>query len=291
MKNFIKSPPTALMLLLALLLPTLIPAGAQAQDQEAGLSEMPENPWKLDLTLWLALPFIDGDTTLAGSETSLSLVPKDLFDNADTLFAAQGRIDLWYDNRFGLIAESMGSLMKTEQTFSRTPTLPAIPAAGVKTEIEWESVFVDFMAAYRVYQGPLGDSGMTWRFDATAGMRYTHLKQTADFTGLGILGLTGSIGSTEDWIEPIVGGQFRLIINDKWSVDLHGNVGGFGIDNASDLSWRLGLIVGYKINHRLTLLTGYQAYGLDYDNGEAGRGHMAFDGVQHGPGFGLTISF
>jgi hypothetical protein len=252
---------------------------------------VPEKLWKLDLTLWLAMPFIDGDSTLAGSTANLSLTPRELFDSADTLFGAQGRIELWYDNRFGLIVESMGSLMETEQTFSRTPTLPAIPAAGVDVDIEWESVFVDFMVAYRLYEGPLGDSDMTWRFDATAGLRYNHLKQTADLTGLGILGLAGTIGGTEDWVEPIVGGQIGLQINDKWSVDLHGNVGGFGIDNASDLSWRLGLIVGYRVNDRLTLLAGYQAYGLDYDNGEAGRGHMAFDGIQHGPGFGLMLSF
>lgn len=88
------------------------------------------------------------------------------------------------------------------------------------------------------------------------GLRYTHFKQQADLQGLGPLRLRGTIGGTEEWIEPIVGARIDVQINDRWSVGVLGNVGGFGIGDASDLSWRIDAGLGFRINNRLTVRGG-----------------------------------
>ena len=247
--------------------------------------------WHGQMTLWIVLPFMSGDASVAGSSVNLELNPGDIFDAADTVIGGQGQLEVWYDNRFGLVVESMGSLIEAEQTISRSPVLPAIPAAGVKVNLQWELVIVDIEGAYRIHEGPLGDSGMKWRLDGTAGLRYTHFKQEAELAGLGGLGLSGTVGGTEDWVDPIIGARIGVEINDRWSCGVRGNVGGFGIGNASTLSWRVAAGFGYKINERLTLKAGYQVYGLDYDNDEVGRGQIGFDGLIHGPVVGLTFNF
>ena len=239
----------------------------------------------------LALPFMDGDASAAGSSIGLDLGPRDIFDAADTLIGGQGRLEVWYDDQCGLIVEAMGSLIEAEESISATPVIPLVPVVGANVDITWEFVLVDIEGAYRIHEGPLGDGGMRWLLDGMAGLRVNHFKQEVDLSGLAPLGLGGTVGGTEDWVEPIVGARIGIQIDKRWSLGVRGNVGGFGLGEASDISWRLAAGVGYQINERLGLKAGYQVYGLDYDNGESGLGQIGFDGLMHGPVMGLTLSF
>ena len=56
----------------------------------------------------------------------------------------------------------------------------------------------------------------------------------------GPLGITTSIGGEEDWVEPMIGGRIIYYTSDKLMFGVSGDVGGFGIGEASDLSWKYG---------------------------------------------------
>ncbi|MGH6645014.1 MAG: hypothetical protein ACRED3_20195, partial [Bradyrhizobium sp.] len=62
----------------------------------------------------------------------------------------------------------------------------------------------------------------------TVGFRYQHLKAKADFSGP-ILQLDAE--GTQDWIDPTVGMILNYKINDKWFVNVIGDVGGFGVSS------------------------------------------------------------
>jgi len=76
-----------------------------------------------------------------------------------------------------------------------------------------------------------------------------------------------SRGTTLDYVEPYLAGKMGFLITDKWSILIMGNIGGFGIEGASDLTWNLSGTVHYRPWQLVTFGLGYRAYDIDYKNG------------------------
>jgi hypothetical protein len=47
------------------------------------------------------------------------------------------------------------------------------------------------------------------------------------------------IGTSESWVDPIVGVALRAPLSDRWFARRFADVGGFGIGDASELSWQV----------------------------------------------------
>jgi hypothetical protein len=106
--------------------------------------------------------------------------------------------------------------------------------------------------------------------------------------------VTGSVSTKidEDWIDPIIGIRWTRPIAEQWNMRLSGDVGGFGIADGADLTWSATATVMFRMSEKLILDLGYQALGVDYDNGKAANdGFFAYDTITHGPLVGLLIKF
>jgi len=147
--------------------------------------------------------------------------------------------------------------------------------------------------AYRTDEKAIGDSQKSaiW-LKPYAGLRYSCLKQEIDLdvdvAGIGGAGTTR--GGDEEWIEVCVGARMVVRINERWKFAVRGDVGGFGIGDASDLTWILLAGFDYKPWRRTSIKFGYKIYDIDYETGSGGD-RFGFDGQMRGPWLGVTIHF
>lgn len=100
-------------------------------------------------------------------------------------------------------------------------------------------------------------SNDTVRFDAGGGFRYTF----ADID----VGLVGqepmsdvSIAADGDYVDLLLAARLSGNFTDKIYGYAFGDVGGFGIENSSDLTWQLAGALGYRLTNRWSVLGGYR---------------------------------
>ncbi|MGI9356602.1 MAG: hypothetical protein ACR2PF_15760 [Rhizobiaceae bacterium] len=86
----------------------------------------------------------------------------------------------------------------------------------------------------------------------------------------------------DTWIDPMVGIKGNYVIDDRWSVTGWGMVG----TGQSDISWDAFAALNYQYNETLSLVAGYRAVGVDYQ-----EGGFLFDLVLAGPLVGAVLKF
>ena len=72
---------------------------------------------------------------------------------------------------------------------------------------------------------------------------------------------------------------------------LRGDVGGFGIDDASDYTYNVMAAFRYSFSDSMALIVGYRVFGMKYDSGSSGSEQFGFDGIAHGPMIGMNYTF
>jgi hypothetical protein len=98
--------------------------------------------------------------------------------------------------------------------------------------------------------------------DAEAGVRYWHMNNSLDLLQGSATSVT--VGQTQNWVDPTVGGRFRLNLPKSSFVNFKGDVGGFGV--GSSLSWQIYGGVGKEFKKRFSALLGYRYLYVDYSN-------------------------
>lgn len=92
------------------------------------------------------------------------------------------------------------------------------------------------------------------------------------------------------WVDLIVGVRWTRAINDRWQMQLRGDIGGFGVK--SDFTSALAAGALYSFSDRYALDLQYKALWVDFEDGTSGQpGFFSYDTVTHGPIVGLKISF
>jgi hypothetical protein len=89
---------------------------------------------------------------------------------------------------------------------------------------------------------------------------------------------------TVDWVDPIVGLRVRGDLTQRWSLFAMGDVGGWNIGNASDLTWQAMLGSQIRLTERLGLQTGYRVLSVD-------RNETFQNVTMHGPQIGFFVRF
>ena len=79
-------------------------------------------------------------------------------------------------------------------------------------------------------------------------------------------------------------------LNKKWALSLYGDVGGFGIGDAAELTYNVVGLVSYRLSEDTALRVGYRVYGIDYDSG-GGMSRVGIDGTIQGARIGFTFTF
>jgi opacity protein-like surface antigen len=166
--------------------------------------------------------------------------------------------------------------------------LPIPAAATIDVDVDITDSVFDFAVGYRLVEKPLGDGSRTLLIEPFAGGRYHYLKQEIDLSAGGSPITT--LGGSEDWVEPIVGGRIALVLTEKLKFLLRGDVGGFGIGSASDLTWNLIAALDFQPWEKTSLKLGYRHFDMDYEKGSGTRA-FGFDGQIYGPQVGVTFYF
>ena len=227
-------------------------AGVEAQgDADAGSSR-----WSFTVTPYLWAAGLDGETAASGVGSEIDTGYRFLsLDNLDLTLAAnlEARKGRWTVLLDGLYVEF-------SDAFDR-PT--------VDTDAEISGRIFESSATYPAARVP----GLELVF----GMRYVALDSEVQLTP----GPAGSAG--ESWLDPLVGARFKHDFNDRWSVSLRGDVGGFGV--ASELTTNLSATVGYRITDAMTLRFGYRALQMDFEDGG-----FVLDAIAQGYTVGLSFA-
>lgn len=105
-------------------------------------------------------------------------------------------------------------------------------------------------------------------------------------TGAGTNRRSASGGAS--WVDPLVGLYGRFPLTERWSVDLKGDVGGFGA--GSEFVWQVTSGVRWKLNDAWDLIASYRYYDVDFED-ENSSGLLRYDMVSHGPMLGATWRF
>ena len=118
---------------------------------------------------------------------------------------------------------------------------------------------LDFGVGYRLVELPVGES-QKLTFDPIGGIRYAYFKDEANIDPAGPLGgiISGrTLGGDEEWVEPFFGGRVRWDITDKLAAAVRGDIGGFGIGSASQLTWNLIAGIDYQLTEKMSFKFAY----------------------------------
>lgn len=236
------------------------------------------------------MPSLDAEGTVDGPlggslSANIDLSFGDVLDYLN--FTAMGRMEAW-NGKWGLTFDGIFMNLGADGSFQgRRGVVDFSLDADVRLGM------ADFALAYRLIEQRFGDdSHQCLTFEPYGGLRYSYLREiidlNVDIAGVGTQGVT--LGTSEDWVEPFVGGRVVWYLNDKWSLNARGDAGGFGIGSASNLTWQILGGVDYQFTQSIIFNAGYRYVELDYSHG-SGSDKLGIDLRAKGPYLGLTILF
>lgn len=155
----------------------------------------------------------------------------------------------------------------------------AVGPVNVRSSADMEQTMFEADVGYRI-------SGYITAF---AGARYTDIDGDIGVVTSGVgPGTSSSAGTSESWVDPVVGllGEFPLTENWQW--DLRMDIGGFGV--GSDFVWQAMGTLRWKLRPNLDLLASYRYMEVDYED-DGPEGLLVYDMVSTGPGLGVTFRF
>jgi hypothetical protein len=235
-------------------------------------------PCRLGASFTLAgwLSRMDGELTVRGQTAEVDQDFDDVFDLLENHLDGilQGQVRVTY-GRWAVQLASSWLRLEADRALLR----PAGGTAEVSSEI-WQG---QLDVWYRVGETALGCEPCSpcVLYDVYAGVRWmdveNELRTPAAVREQG-----------KSWVDPVIGGRVAYDFHRRWIVDLQADVGGFGV--ASDFTWRVRVGGEWWFSRHAALKAGWMWLGTDYESG-SGADAFAWDIVQDGPYFGLTVAF
>jgi hypothetical protein len=247
-----------------------------------------DDEWRFQLTpyIWATSADIDA-ATINGRSASAELDFNDLFDLLD--FAGFARIEA-RKGRLGFFFDATYADLGAEGDFK--PQIGPITFPTIEIESDFRQASLDLGVTYRFYI-PSGEKKKRLWIEPLGGLRYAYLKQEIDISKapgpvIGALGRT--LGDEEEWFEPFIGARIGVNLTPKLTFIARGDIGGFGLDDASDLTWNFLAGFDYKPWQSVSIKIGYRIYDIDYEKGD-GNDEFGLDAQLHGPAAGVTFYF
>lgn len=279
--------------------------------------------WVFKVTPYAWMPTkMESTSTLSGLTGTLRLNCQDIIDNLG--MAMFTRVETWKDDKWGFSYDTVYMYLQFNEGFSLSRSAKKVIGgdrfnrtfqvdvnADIALDVDVRLWMNDFAAHYRLIDQRFG-GGNSERLivEPYGGLRYMYLRQEATIEQTTNIRLSSSgsrpgarsgfrsrsssgkqkIGDSRDWVEPFVGTRLIWELNEKFSLNIRGDVGGFGIGSAADLTYQIIPGCSYKLNENTTFDFAYRYANLDYSNG-SGTDKLAMDLEAYGPVFGLTIVF
>jgi len=238
-----------------LLVTTMFAHPATAQDASGN--------WRQTFYLYGMGVAIDGDARVGPLTVPVDISISDLFDALDMGGMAAYRID---NGTWSFSAD----VTYMDLGWSRS-TQQGLAAAALDVE-------------QLTVMGTVGRR-ISPRLEAVFSLAYFDL--SSELTGQ-VLQQQVSVSRDVDWIDPLIGLNYRVPFAEKWTLDLRGDVGGFG--GGSDQTLHGWVKVVRQNSPSFSWFMGYRYIAYDYETG-SGLNFQRYDLSQQGPGVGLAWSF
>jgi len=242
----------------------------------------PPGPWVFRAEAYLWVPSIDGEIG-KGGKADVDLNVGDMYDIVrDSLDSGlAGRIE-GSNGDWGFLAEIIR--IRTED--ERGDSSVRVGSSELKFEPELELDVLEIGA--RKYLGSahtFSEYSPAVLYEAIGGARYVDADSKLNF-GRGVK----ADADDNDWIDPFIGARATTQLSDRVTLGVRGDVGGFGLGEASDFTWRADAVLRVKIVDSFGAFVGWQAYSVDQDRG-SGAGKYTYDLTFSGPYMGLQLDF
>lgn len=234
----------------------VVPVAAHAQPA-GGFGA--QGRWVVEVMPYLWAAGLDGDTGADGAGSEIDTDYE--FFSLDNLDFALGAAVTARKDRWGMLYDAM--YVEFSDAFERAPG----------SEVEVSGGFVEAIGARAAPNGrPL---------ELLFGVRNVVLKSTVDVAPV------PRASARETWLDPLIGIAFTHAFNDRWSVVLRGDIGGFGISSeSSELATNLAAQFGWRLNDKLTLRGGYRLLQMDFDGDS-----LVLDATLQGYVVGVSLVF
>jgi len=255
-----------------------------------------DDGWSFQFIPYLFLPVqatgsvkLGDEVALPGSGSFPTLIRdidiniKDLF-NLDKLFVLSGRFEARNSN-FGIYLNGL------YQNVGFTNSLGL--QSAVDAEVSTSLYIVDLSLGWRIASvSPVtaeadpetGKRYPTLDIELLGGVRYGNLSQSVDFSP------GPDFDADFDWFEPLFGIQNRIFISKNLSLGGRANFSGFGIGDASSLTWEVVLDLDWRLSPGFSLRPGYRFFSIDIER-EGRVGDQGLELFSHGPWLGMVFSF
>jgi hypothetical protein len=225
----------------------------------------PTSNWHFAVSPYLWFPGVHGTIGARGHDASIHVSPGDLLSHFR--FGLMGLVDTRY-KRIVLPLDMVWVRLGANNALALTDN-------AVSARIRGEEFILTPKVGYRLI-----DSQIV-KIDALTGFRYWHFGESLTFSP-STLGLKFS--SSQNWVDPLVGGRITGNLSPKVSVSIGGDVGGW--NTGSLLDYQIAGVLGYRIKPAVVLQAGYRYLAVDYRNG----GTTKINTVTSGVLFGATIT-
>lgn len=224
--------------------------------------------WDFQLApFYLWMWTVDGDLSAANRTVDIGVNLTDLTDQLNAAYVAnfQG----YYKQKWGFFLDY--NHVKFSEDGAQGP---------IHVDVDFRLQLVELDGLYRIDLAP-GHS-----LDFKAGARYFKLDPTIKVSVIN----TREFDNEQDWVDPIIGARWVWRFADQWSLNLLGDIGGFGV--GSEFTWQGVVAIDYKPFKNVSFGGGYRAIYVDYEDGTANTpDYFKFDATLHGPMIGLVIQW
>ncbi len=228
-----------------------------------------QSQWEYALSAygWFTALSNELETPFGTVETELSF--GDIWDDLDiAAFAAfEAR-----NGRWALVTDlNYASLTSGKNT--------PLGIAFASVDVDTQLTVLSALAAYAVVDRD------DLRVDLTGGVRYYDLDIDVALNAAAAAN-DRTAAFSDSWVDPVVGARMRAELSDAWFVDGFADIGGFGLGDASNLSWQVFGGAGYRFNETWSLRGGYRYLSVDKEiDGRDLRLEL------YGPVLGVTARF
>jgi opacity protein-like surface antigen len=223
-----------------------------------------DSGWEFTFSPYAWAAGLDGTVGIGTVTADIDLSFSDILENLD--IGAMGHFEA-RNGRWALLFD--GLWLKLD---SRAAT-PGPLYGGARVDVE--ELRLAAQVSYRALEGPT-------TLDLLAGLSYFSID--SDFALLPGTLAGGQIGTSEDWIDPIIGFHLRHELSERWFTMLRGEIGGFSV--GSDLTWQAMAGVGYQTGDSSAVFLGYRHLDIDYDDNG-----FVYDTATSGFILGMNFSF
>lgn len=229
--------------------------------------------WHIHIAPYAWIFGMKGNMTLKNQVADLDFTPIDVLKSIQDIdFIGQlhtelqrGPLDLMLDTTY---------LRLTKKIRFNKFGVDITPAMGI----------VDFGAYYTVSEfAPIHNANRNIALQVFGGGRYFYM--SAKLKPLRLR----TISDNAAFITPIIGGRLQLPLSENFGVNVRGDIGGFGIDDAK-FTWAATILGHYRFHKHWFVALGYRWLDLNFSQGE-GKNKTGVDALLSGPIIGFIFRY